>query len=90
LPNPVETSAFPRWARPVGVPRAGTRANIGGVGSGNYVKMVHNGIEYGDMQMIAESYDLLKRLGGLSTGSLGGVDVQEREKERQKTGIRRS
>lgn len=33
---------------------------IGEGGSGNYVKMVHNGIEYGDMQLIGESYDLLK------------------------------
>lgn len=47
--------------------------NIGGVGSGNYVKMVHNGIEYGDMQMIAESYDLLKRLGGLSNAELAAT-----------------
>jgi 6-phosphogluconate dehydrogenase len=35
-------------------------------GAGHYVKMVHNGIEYGDMQLIAEAYDLLKNLGGLS------------------------
>ncbi|MGR3951638.1 MAG: decarboxylating NADP(+)-dependent phosphogluconate dehydrogenase [Chlamydia sp.] len=34
---------------------------IGGGGSGHFVKMVHNGIEYGDMQLIAETYDLLKR-----------------------------
>mmetsp|Transcript_7866 Transcript_7866/g.18190 ORF Transcript_7866/g.18190 Transcript_7866/m.18190 type:complete len:707 (-) Transcript_7866:728-2848(-) len=33
---------------------------LGPVGSGNYVKMVHNGIEYGDMQLIAEVYDVLK------------------------------
>lgn len=33
---------------------------IGSDGSGHYVKMVHNGIEYGDMQLIAESYSLLK------------------------------
>ena len=39
---------------------------IGPRGSGHYVKMVHNGIEYGDMQLIAESYDILKRIGGLS------------------------
>ena len=32
---------------------------IGELGSGNYVKMVHNGIEYGDMQLIAEAYDIL-------------------------------
>ena len=35
---------------------------IGPNGAGHYVKMVHNGIEYGDMQLIAESYDILKRV----------------------------
>jgi 6-phosphogluconate dehydrogenase len=35
-------------------------------GAGHFVKMVHNGIEYGDMQLIAEAYDLLGRVGGLS------------------------
>ncbi|CAE7827543.1 PGD1, partial [Symbiodinium microadriaticum] len=39
---------------------------IGPIGSGNYVKMVHNGIEYGDMQLIAEVYDILKHAAGLS------------------------
>ncbi len=39
---------------------------IGPGGSGHYVKMVHNGIEYGDMQLIAEAYDLLRRALGLS------------------------
>jgi len=34
---------------------------VGPGGAGHYVKMVHNGIEYGDMQLIAESYNLLKR-----------------------------
>jgi len=34
---------------------------VGETGSGHYVKMVHNGIEYGDMQLIAEAYDILKR-----------------------------
>src|SRR5699024_3056764 len=34
---------------------------IGPNGAGHYVKMVHNGIEYGDMQLIAETYDLLRR-----------------------------
>jgi 6-phosphogluconate dehydrogenase len=34
---------------------------LGPGGSGHYVKMVHNGIEYGDMQLIAEAYDLIKR-----------------------------
>jgi len=35
---------------------------IGPGGAGHYVKMVHNGIEYGDMQLIAEAYDLLRRV----------------------------
>lgn len=43
---------------------------IGPNGAGHYVKMVHNGIEYGDMQLIAESYDLLKNVLGLSNEEL--------------------
>lgn len=39
---------------------------IGPGGAGHYVKMVHNGIEYGDMQLIAEAYDLLKSALGLN------------------------
>ena len=39
-------------------------------GAGHYVKMVHNGIEYGDMQLIAEAYDILKHVGGLSNAEL--------------------
>lgn len=46
---------------------------IGPGGSGHYVKMVHNGIEYGDMQLIAEAYDLLKNVGGLNTQQLHEV-----------------
>jgi 6-phosphogluconate dehydrogenase len=42
-------------------------AYLGPGGSGHYVKMVHNGIEYGDMELIAEAYCLLKRALGLST-----------------------
>eukprot|EP00957_Ditylum_brightwellii_P062185 4719179-Ditylum_brightwellii.AAC.1 len=38
----------------------------GPVGSGNYIKMVHNGIEYGDMQLIGEVYDVLKNIVGMS------------------------
>ena len=37
----------------------------GEIGSGNYIKMVHNGIEYGDMQLIAESYMIMKHIVGL-------------------------
>src|SRR5690606_32041622 len=36
---------------------------VGVGGAGHYVKMVHNGIEYGDMQLICEAYDLLKKSG---------------------------
>ncbi|MBX3412457.1 MAG: NADP-dependent phosphogluconate dehydrogenase [Pirellulales bacterium] len=43
---------------------------IGPDGSGHYVKMVHNGIEYGDMQLICESYFLLKEALGLSNDEL--------------------
>jgi 6-phosphogluconate dehydrogenase len=46
---------------------------IGPGGSGHYVKMVHNGIEYGDMQLIAEAYDLLKNVGGLNAQQLHEV-----------------
>ena len=46
---------------------------IGPQGAGHYVKMVHNGIEYGDMQLIAEAYDLLHRVGGLSNAELADV-----------------
>ncbi len=43
---------------------------IGADGAGHYVKMVHNGIEYADMQLIAESYLLLKYIGGFSDDML--------------------
>ncbi len=43
---------------------------IGKGGSGHFVKMVHNGIEYGDMQLIAEAYDLLKNTLGLTQEEL--------------------
>ena len=46
---------------------------IGKGGAGHYVKMVHNGIEYGDMQLIAEAYDLLKNVAGLDSKQLHEV-----------------
>lgn len=46
---------------------------IGPDGAGHYVKMVHNGIEYGDMQLIAEAYAILKDLLGLSAEELHQV-----------------
>jgi 6-phosphogluconate dehydrogenase len=48
-------------------------AYMGPGGAGHYVKMVHNGIEYGDMQLIAETYDLLHRGLGLSAAELHDV-----------------
>ncbi|NKB65690.1 MAG: decarboxylating NADP(+)-dependent phosphogluconate dehydrogenase [Candidatus Latescibacteria bacterium] len=46
---------------------------VGADGAGHYVKMVHNGIEYGDMQMIGEAYDLLRRVAGLSPAEMSQV-----------------
>jgi 6-phosphogluconate dehydrogenase len=46
---------------------------VGSEGAGHYVKMVHNGIEYGDMQLIGEAYHLLKELGGLKAEGLHDV-----------------
>ena len=46
---------------------------IGSNGAGHYVKMVHNGIEYGDMQLIAESYDVMHRGLGLSAQEIGEI-----------------
>jgi 6-phosphogluconate dehydrogenase len=46
---------------------------VGPRGAGHYVKMVHNGIEYGDMQLICEAYSLLKHGAGLSNSELAKV-----------------
>ena len=46
---------------------------LGEIGSGNYVKMVHNGIEYGDMQLISEAYDILRTVGGFTNAELSEV-----------------
>lgn len=46
---------------------------IGPNGSGHYVKMVHNGIEYSDMQLISEIYLLLKKLVGMSNNNLSEI-----------------
>ncbi|KAJ9163445.1 hypothetical protein P3X46_023113 [Hevea brasiliensis] len=56
------------------VPDSGPRVTyVGKGGSGNFVKMVHNGIEYGDMQLIAEAYDVLKSVGKLTNEELRQV-----------------
>ena len=46
---------------------------IGENGAGHYVKMVHNGIEYGDMQMICEAYDLMRKLLNMPASEIGMV-----------------
>ncbi len=46
---------------------------VGNDGAGHFVKMVHNGIEYGDMQMISEAYWLLKNVAGLTQKELAKV-----------------
>ncbi len=47
--------------------------HIGPGGSGHYVKMIHNGIEYGDMQLIAETYDVMRRSLGMTAAEIGEV-----------------
>lgn len=54
---------------------------IGHDGAGHYVKMVHNGIEYGDMQLIAEAYHILKDVAGLSHEELADVFEEWNEGE---------
>ena len=56
-------------------------AYMGPNGAGHYVKMVHNGIEYGDMQLIAESYDLLKRVIGLDNAEIQAIFEEWNEGE---------
>jgi 6-phosphogluconate dehydrogenase len=46
---------------------------VGENGAGHFVKMVHNGIEYGDMQLICEAYDMLRRLVGMSASEMHEV-----------------
>lgn len=54
---------------------------VGDSGAGHFVKMVHNGIEYGDMQLICEAYHLLKEVGHLSNSEMEAVleDWNQRE-----------
>ena len=47
--------------------------HVGPDGAGHFVKMVHNGIEYADMQFIAEAYDILSRIGGLKPDEISEV-----------------
>ena len=47
--------------------------HVGSDGAGHFVKMIHNGIEYADMQLIAEAYDLLRHVAGLSPADISEV-----------------
>ncbi|MDR2536509.1 MAG: decarboxylating NADP(+)-dependent phosphogluconate dehydrogenase [Treponema sp.] len=46
---------------------------VGENGAGHFVKMVHNGIEYGDMELICETYDIMKNILGLTSDEMGNV-----------------
>jgi 6-phosphogluconate dehydrogenase len=56
-------------------------AYMGPDGAGHFVKMVHNGIEYGDMQLIAESYAVMKQVAGLSNSGLAQIYADWNEGE---------
>jgi 6-phosphogluconate dehydrogenase len=56
---------------------------MGTRGAGHYVKMVHNGIEYGDMQLIAEIYDLLSRGLGMTAPEISDIFAKWNEGELQ-------
>ncbi|MDI2099527.1 NADP-dependent phosphogluconate dehydrogenase [Ruicaihuangia caeni] len=47
--------------------------HVGTDGAGHFVKMIHNGIEYADMQLIAEAYDLLRKAAGMTPAEIAGV-----------------
>jgi 6-phosphogluconate dehydrogenase len=47
--------------------------HVGPDGAGHFVKMVHNGIEYADMQLIAEAYDLLRQAGGYTPAEIADI-----------------
>lgn len=48
---------------------------VGENGAGHYVKMVHNGIEYGDMQLICETYQIMRDLLGMNNDEMSEVRV---------------
>ena len=54
---------------------------IGAEGSGHFVKMVHNGIEYGDMQLICEAYDVMRNVLGMTASGMHAVFSQWAEGE---------
>ena len=50
--------------------------HVGADGAGHFVKMIHNGIEYADMQLIAEAYDILRQAGGFSPAEISEIFSQ--------------
>lgn len=50
--------------------------HVGTDGAGHFVKMIHNGIEYADMQLIAEAYDILRQAGGFTPSEIAEIFVQ--------------
>jgi 6-phosphogluconate dehydrogenase len=54
---------------------------VGADGAGHFIKMVHNGIEYADMQVISEAYDILSRVLGLSAPEIGEIFTRWNETE---------
>merc|ERR1712193_546090 len=56
-----DTNRRTKYLQEKGIRFVGTGVSGGEEGAGHYVKMVHNGIEYGDMQLISEAYDIMKR-----------------------------
>ncbi len=63
------------------VKKASCCTHIGTDGAGHYVKMVHNGIEYGDMQLITEAYLIMKNVLGMSAGDMHRVFSEWNEAE---------
>jgi len=49
------------------------KCQVGPEGAGHFVKMVHNGIEYGDMQLICEAYHLMKQALGMTNDEISDV-----------------
>ena len=50
--------------------------HVGTDGAGHFVKMIHNGIEYADMQLIAEAYDILRQAGGFSPSEISEIFIK--------------
>jgi 6-phosphogluconate dehydrogenase len=50
--------------------------HVGTDGAGHFVKMIHNGIEYADMQLIAEAYDILRQAGGFTPAEIAEIFIE--------------